>query len=212
LLCLRAHEEYQVCSVAVGVVGDICRAIQKKVSPYCDEIITVLLQNLQNPLLNRVVKPPILSCLGDVALAISGDFAKYLTVVMTMLQQAAATQVDMQDDELVDYLNQLREGIFEAYTGILQGLRTDNQADHFLPYTTHVVNFVGHVFTDQSRTDAVTRGAIGVLGDLAHALGAKVKAPLNQDFVKALINESIQSENDQTREVAKWTEEVISKL
>lgn len=44
---LRAHEEYAVCSVAVGVVGDISRAIQRKISPYCDEIVSLLLENLQ---------------------------------------------------------------------------------------------------------------------------------------------------------------------
>lgn len=44
---LRNWEEYQVCSVAVGVVGDICRAIGDKILPYCDEIVTLLLGNLQ---------------------------------------------------------------------------------------------------------------------------------------------------------------------
>jgi len=212
LMGLRNHEEYAVCSVAVGVVGDISRAIQRKISPHCDEIITILLGNLQNPALNRSVKPPILSCFGDIALAICGDFQKYLAVVMTMLQQATTITVDTRDDELVDYLNQLREGIFEAYTGIIQGLRTDNQADLFLPHVQYVVSFVGHVFQDSSRSDAVTRGAIGVLGDIGHSLGSKVKQQLHQDFVRALIQECTQTDSDSTREVAQWAQEVINKL
>jgi len=170
------------------------------------------LENLQNVALNRSVKPPILSCFGDIALAICGDFTKYLAVVMTMLQQATTIQVDTRDDELVDYLNQLREGIFEAYTGIIQGLRTDNLADHFLPHVTYVVGFVGHVYQDATRSDAVTRGAIGVLGDIGHSLGAKAKAQLHQDFVRGLIHECTQSDSDATRDVATWVQDVVNKL
>merc|ERR1719173_157458 len=55
-------------------------------------------------------------------------------ITMSMLQQASQTVVDMDDDDLVDYLHQLQEGIFEAYTGVLQGLRADSKADAFVPY------------------------------------------------------------------------------
>jgi len=183
-------------------------------APYCDEIVSLLLQDLQNPLLNRSVKPPILSCFGDIALAIGGEFVKYLGIVMNMLQQASSTTVDTNDYDLVDYLNQLREAIFEAYTGIIQGLRSDSLADpHFLPYVTHVVTFVGFVYQDtNTRTDSVTRGALGVIGDLAHGLGSKVKSQLQQPFVKNLINECAKSENHQTRDVAQWTKEILSKI
>lgn len=212
-LGLKNYEEHQVCSVAVGVVGDIARALNAKLLPYCDEIVTLLLQNLQNPHLNRNVKPPILSCFGDVALAISGEFVKYLQVVMGMLQQASTATVDTNDYDLVDYLNQLREGIFEAYTGIIQGLRSDNAADHFMPYVGHVVNFVGFIFNDSTRSESLTRAAVGVLGDLAHALGAKVKQPLQSSpFVKNIISECINSDNPTSQDVGKWAKDVISKL
>merc|ERR1711988_356699 len=108
--------------------GDICRALEVKVLPYCDEMVHLLLRNLQNPALNRNVKPPILSCFGDIALAVGGQFEKYLQVTMSMLVQASSTPVDMANADLVEYLNSLREGIFEAYTGILQGLRADNKS------------------------------------------------------------------------------------
>lgn len=211
-LGLKTYEEHQVCSVAVGVVGDIARALGPKILPYCDEIVQLLLQDLQNPLLNRNVKPPILSCFGDLALAVSGEFVKYLNVVMTMLQQASTTTVDTNDIDLVDYLNQLREGIFEAYTGIIQGLRSDNQGDQFLPYVNHVVSFVGFVSQDAYRTESVTRAALGVLGDLAHALGSKVKPALQQPFVKVLITECLNSDSGQTQDVGRWAKEVINKL
>jgi len=213
LLGLRTYEEYQVCTIAVGVVGDVCRALQKKIVPYCPEIITILIPHLRDTHLNKSVKPPILSCFGDIALAICGEFIQYLNPVMTILFQAASYEVDKTNDELVDYQNELREGIFEAFTGILQGLRTDNQAEQFLPYADNVILFiVSVVFKDQTRSDAVTRGAIGVLGDLAHSLGDKVKAQLQQDAVKTIISKCVSSDSETTQEVAQWTQEVIAKL
>jgi len=212
---LGNHEHYQVCSVSVGVVGDVARALGTKVSPYCDEIVTVLLQDLQNPALHRNVKPPILSCFGDIALQIGQEFIKYLGLVMNMLSQAAQTTVpDVNDYDLVDYLNQLREGIFEAFTGIIQGLRSDGVADpHLMPYVTAIVNFVGFVYSDTiTRNDVVTRGAVGVLGDLAHALGPKIKAQLNLGFVKSMLDECCKSDNAQTKDVALWARDVITKI
>jgi len=213
MLGLKNYEEYQVCAVAVGVVGDVSRALNVKMVPYCDEIVSVLLQDLQNPHLHRSVKPPILSCFGDIALAIGQEFLKYLQVVMNMLQQASQTTVDPNDYDLVDYLNQLREGIFEAFTGIIQGLRSDNVADpNLLQFVPHIINFVGFVHQDSARSESVTRGAIGVLGDIAHSLGPKVKHHLTQNFVKSLINECIKSDDPQTKDVAQWAKDVISKL
>jgi len=47
VLGLRNPKEYQVCTVAVGVVGDVCRAIEAKMVPFCDDIFVALFQNLQ---------------------------------------------------------------------------------------------------------------------------------------------------------------------
>ncbi|GJV99695.1 importin subunit beta-1 [Tanacetum coccineum] len=50
---LQNFEEYQVCVVTVGVVGDICRAIEDKVLPWCDGIMTQLLKDMSSNQLHR---------------------------------------------------------------------------------------------------------------------------------------------------------------
>lgn len=76
--------------------------------------------------MNRSVKPLILSTFGDIALAIGVDFKKYAEVVLNALHQASSIQADPNDFDLIDYFNELREGCLEAYTGILQGLKGNN--------------------------------------------------------------------------------------
>ena len=71
---LRNFEAYQVCTVAVGLIGDISRSIEAQIQPFCDEIMSALVEALQNSSLHRSVKPPVLSCFGDIALAIGAGF------------------------------------------------------------------------------------------------------------------------------------------
>ena len=54
-----------------------------------DQIVLALLHNVSSPSLHRSVKPAILSCFGDIALALQAGFEKYLGHVMTMLQHAS---------------------------------------------------------------------------------------------------------------------------
>lgn len=90
---LKNHQEYQVCSTAVGLTGDIFRALKVKAIPFCDEIMTLLVENLGDNSVHRSVKPQILSVFGDIVLSIGPEFKKYLEVVLTTLLQASQAQV-----------------------------------------------------------------------------------------------------------------------
>ena len=59
---------------------------------------------------------------SDIALALGGDFSRYANIILVMLQQAAEVNIETDDEDLIDYINGLREAILEAYTGILQVL------------------------------------------------------------------------------------------
>ncbi|XAR55796.1 hypothetical protein NMG60_11035999 [Bertholletia excelsa] len=149
---LQNFEECQVCAISVGVVGDVCRALNEKVLPYCDGIMTYLLKDLSSNELNRSVKPPIFSCFGDIALSIGEHFEKYLPYAIPMMQGAAEI----------------------SYSGILQGCK-NFKPDLMLPYAVHLLRFVELVCADPQREENVTKAAVAVLGILADALGSNVK-------------------------------------
>ena len=176
---LKNHEEYEVCNVTVGVVGDVCRALDAKVARWCDPIVQQLLADLQSTQLHRSVKPPILSCFGDIALAIGPLFEKYLAYVAPMLQ--SATQLSMSqpkdDEEMIDYNNALRNGIFEAYAGMLQGFKEDKSKIALLmQHAEFVLAFVEEVHKDADRDEAVTRAMVGVMGDMADTMDASASS------------------------------------
>ncbi|GCB65116.1 hypothetical protein scyTo_0009924, partial [Scyliorhinus torazame] len=169
---LKNYAEYQVCLAAVGLVGDLCRALQSNMLPFCDEMMQLLLENLGNENVHRSVKPQILSVFGDIALAIAGEFKKYLDIVLDTLQQASQAQVDKTDYDMVDYLNELREGCLEAYTGIIQGLKGDQENVHpdvmlVQPRVEFILSFIDHIARDEDHTDGVVACAAGLIGDLS---------------------------------------------
>ncbi|CAL9754269.1 unnamed protein product [Musa acuminata subsp. burmannicoides] len=211
---LQNFEEYQVCSISVGVVGDICRALDDKVLPYCDGIMSQLLKDLSNPVLHRSVKPPIFSCFGDIALAIGEHFEKYVPYVMPMLQGAAelCSQLDINDDDMQEYGNQLRRGIFEAYSGILQGFKRSTAAV-MVPYASPLLKFIEAVVRDKNRDEEVTKAAVAVIGDLADTLGPDTKVLFKDcTFHMDLLGECFQSDNEQLKETATWTKGMIYRV
>jgi len=54
-LFLTGHELFQVCIVATGVVGDLCRALEQDILPYCQHIMGWLMINLEGAEINRFV-------------------------------------------------------------------------------------------------------------------------------------------------------------
>ncbi|KAL7136183.1 hypothetical protein ABFS83_10G012500 [Erythranthe nasuta] len=208
---LQNFEEYEVCAISVGVVGDICRALDDKILPYCDRIMALLLKDLSSGELHRSVKPPMFSCFGDIALAIGEHFENYVSYALPMLQSASevCAQMDNADEEMMDYGNLLRRSIFEAYSGILQGFKTA-KTELMLPHAPHLMQFIGLVAKDTNRDESVTKAMVAVLGDVADALSANIKVIFKDcAFCNELLGECLQSDDQQLKETAAWTQGMI---
>ncbi len=210
---LRSTDDSHVSSVAVSLVSDMSIALDEKMAPYCDVLMTVLLQNLQSAELDRDIKPSILSCIGDIALAITGNFEKYLVAVTNVLQQASQTRVlDPNDLEFVDYVDNLREGVFEAYTGILHGLSTAKKAQLFAPYMQHCVAFIEFLAKESEEIrDNVLFAGVSFIGDVAKCLGPPgIQLLQNRDGIRRFVQLASTSKNQKTFDAAEWAKSKLT--
>lgn len=214
---LKNHQEYQVCCAAVGLTGDICRGLKMKILPYCDEIMTLLLEDLSLPTLHRSVKPQILSVFGDMALGIGPEFKKYLMIVLQMLGQAAQLQVDPVDYDMVDYLTELRESVLEAYTGIIQGLKgTDKSPNQDVklmePHINSIIGFMNIIAQDPEISDSIIAIMAGLIGDLCAAFGTPLLGLLDNEHIRKLLQDGRKSRTARTKQLSAWASKEIKKL
>jgi hypothetical protein len=97
------------------------------------------------------------------------EFSKTVFVFVSSVLSLASTlivtsclllfvTVDKTNPDLVDYLNELREGVFEGLTGIVQGFRDAPNCSQILsPYLPGLVKFVEHLAADSSRSEEVCK-------------------------------------------------------
>ncbi|KAK9464375.1 armadillo-type protein [Lipomyces arxii] len=203
--------ESPTCNTAVGLVADLAVALGAQIEPYCDMFMNIFLSNLQNADVRRDVKVSILSCFGDIASAIGPVFEKYLTVVMQVLVQASSLRKEADSPyDIVEYIEQLRQAILDAYAGIVQGLH--DRPDSLLPYVQPIFGFLAAVSTNSMmlRSESAVRSIVGLIGDIANIYkDGRVKNFYREEWITDLIRKarSDRSFSAALKETAKWARE-----
>ena len=92
-------------------------------------LVFPLLIDAQSTILSNQFKPAILQCFGDIAQAIGGHFETYLSVVAQVLQQASTVSASPDGSyEMLDYVGSLREGISDAWGGIILAMKAGHKS------------------------------------------------------------------------------------
>ncbi|EGE00605.1 importin beta-1 subunit [Trichophyton tonsurans CBS 112818] len=205
---LANQEEPGLCAMAIGLVSDITRSLGDKVQPFCDAFMNHLLNNLRSNNLSNQLKPAILETFGDIAQAIGSHFETYLSVVAQVLQQASAvTASNDVSYDMIDYIVSLREGIMDAWGGILLAYKGAPNVNILQPYVESIFQLLHLVAQEPSRSEGLLRASMGVIGDLAEAFpNGEYASFFRNDFISALIREARTSREygPQTIETARW--------
>ncbi|XP_043642139.1 importin subunit beta [Drosophila teissieri] len=214
---LKNHQEYQVCCASVGLTGDIFRALKDLMVPYANEIMTVLINNLAEPTLHRSVKPQILSAFGDIGLSIGSHFLTYLSMVLDMLRAASNLQTDANNFDMNEYINELRESVLEAYTGIIQGLKGVDQTAHpdvmhMEPHLMHIISFIKRIAQEGDVSDSMLASAAGFIGDLCTSFGPRLYPLLDDAIITQFLAEGKRSKAQRTKMLCTWAVKEIKKI
>ncbi|KAJ4298508.1 karyopherin Kap95 [Collariella sp. IMI 366227] len=212
---LANQEESALCSMAIGLVSDITRSMGERSQRYCDNFMNYLLSNLRSAALANQFKPSILQCFGDIAGAIGGHFETYLVVVAQVLQQAGTiTAGNDTSYEMFDYIIALREGIMDAWGGIIGAMKSSNKTDVLQPYVPSIFELLNTIANDANRSEALMRSSMGVIGDLADAYpNGQLADAFRQEWVTAMIKETRANREFQSRttDTARWAREQVKR-
>lgn len=214
---IRSVQALSLCKVSVGVVVDVCGAVGAQVQPYCDQIMSALMEILKDASVNRDIKPVVISCFGDVALAISAAYEPYLQLSVMLLMQASQQQPSPDNEDFLMFINSLRLCILDAYSGIIMGLGDGNALQLFVPNLPSVLSFLQLLASPESLKDEdVLQKAVLLIGDICQLMGSeavvKQQIAQAQPFLTQLLQESGSSHDETARESANWAHGEVQKV
>ncbi|KAL2038575.1 hypothetical protein N7G274_008623 [Stereocaulon virgatum] len=210
---LGNREEPGLCAMAIGLVSDIVRGLGELSAPYCDQFMNYLLQNLSDKSISNQFRPAILQTFGDIAQAIGPHFETYLSVVAQVLQTAASvTMGENAGLEMFDYIVSLREGVMDAWSGAILAMKSKPQS--LMPYVESIFAVLSVISQDPNRSEALSRSAMGVIGDLAETFpNGEYANYYSADWITAFIKETKSNREYQPRtiETARWAREQVKR-
>jgi importin subunit beta-1 len=126
----------------------------------------------------------------------------------------------------MDYVGQLREGILEAYTGIVTGLKNTDKGKTLLskvsynlftptlsvqllfPHAQSILELVQRSLADDERTDSLLKLALGLIGDLADSFpNGEIKQLLLSEWVASELRSKGRLPSE-VRKTMRWAREV----
>ncbi len=156
---IQKIDETSLCKASIITVGSVTRAIGYNIYKFSDKFIPVLLEILTNENASRYCKLVSITTIGEICMAINEHFLKYLDTIMKLFLSAAnlATSVpDLDDEDTIDYLKNLRFELIEAFTFISFSLDDCKKKNLFVPYVPQIFAFFKIIVEDAYPQRAVS--------------------------------------------------------
>lgn len=208
---LKSLDLTNLCLICTGGVVDLCLGLGPMIQPHADSIMEVMFNIIRDGSVHRDVKPAVISCFGDMAMAIGAAYQPYMQLTMMLLMQASQQHAPPDNEDMVAFINKLRCSVLEAYSGILVGLSEGGALHVFVPNLTNILSFLTFLASDSTKDELVLQKSVTLLGDIAHEAGStpEVKQLINQAFVGQLIREAVASQNKTYQHEAQWAANVV---
>lgn len=118
---------------------------------------------------------------------------------------------------MVEYRNELRESVLEAYTGIIQGLKgvekTPNpDVFHLEPHLGTILLLINRIAVEGDNSDSMVASAAGFIGDLCTAFGPRVLPLIDDSTTMAFLAAGKRSKASRTKSLCNWAAKEMKKL
>jgi hypothetical protein len=154
---------------------------------YVVELMPILFDELKHPDADKRAKLMIISLFGDMAMHCYEVFDPYFPACLECIKMAAtyaaSDHSDQADDEdMMQYFNELKIAILDTYSGVLFGIKS-NQKKQLLDssYIDFMLAFIKSCYTPDIKED-IASYILGVLGDLMMLYPMKIKEKINGEL------------------------------
>jgi len=121
---LESNEE-GCAKLACGIISDLAGSMGERLNEYLGDFVPCLHDILRNSEIDRRMKLPALQALGDLSMHSGDQFnQRFLNDTLIILNAAASMSVQpgpvpQNDQETLEFLDELREALIEQYASIL---------------------------------------------------------------------------------------------
>mmetsp|Transcript_10882 Transcript_10882/g.21872 ORF Transcript_10882/g.21872 Transcript_10882/m.21872 type:complete len:855 (-) Transcript_10882:230-2794(-) len=212
LKCLENENNYQTCSLAIGVIGDICRTADSEIELFVEQVAGIIFSILKNNNTISSIKPLILVCLGDLSLTERFLSREFYETVVKIFKETAAFLEDFEnsdDIEIREWNLQIKESVLEGMVSIIQSnqnkIQKNESAGEKLKW---VCKFLFKTLSN-NRTSRMSEGCTGLVGDLSLNFHFFRKTLTKCPWVRQLLFESKNSSINKIKTLGAWAYELV---
>ena len=213
IYCIENTENNEISIMAIGVMGDLCRTIDKEIQPFIEKIIDLMIDKLNKDNIYQKIKPAIITCIGDIAL--THEFrSKYFNIIIESFRKIIESKqqifLEKDSDNLENNLK-IKESIVEGLTSIIQGVQNYNQ---YLNKASSFENlkWISNFIYDSMCKDRILiilKNCIGLIGDLC-LCSHRIKFLFKKEcWIFQLLNESKNNRDEKIRIIGIWAYDSI---
>ncbi|CAD6342622.1 unnamed protein product [Miscanthus lutarioriparius] len=200
--------ESRLLTAAYETLNEVVRCSTEVTAPIVMQLVPVIMVELHQTLETEKLSTDEREKRSELQGLLCGCLQLVQTLQKYMAQFYQYLEMGLQNFE--EY--QLRNGILEAYSGILQGFKSSPKTQLLMPYAPHIIQFLDALYNGKDMDDTVMKTAIGVLGDLADTLGVHAGLLINQSTSSlAFLEECLASDDPLVKESAEWARIAISR-
>ena len=217
VLSLEERQDFQLCYQGLLAADDIIRCVGKENLPIIPKIVEKMQKIINDLNIPKGLKIKCFSLYNDIFMIGDESNKNYLQNVIQLLIEGMNSSIQEpskdDDQESLEYLNELREKIVELLTGVFMFLRDYNQTNVFSDYIQGFVKYLSKIVEPQfnSNLDLISE-VCGLLGDLYRNFKGTIDLYFEPNSLKIIFNRLEESSNPEYKEILNYSREVISEL